>query len=81
MEGRKLCNIYYKKPGKCTWKIRSRSGKSQGEKKFKVCGNSVIVKGDDRGDLAPTKRFCGFDSRLLLGPVIPKTLKIGVVPA
>ena len=24
---------------------------------------------------------CGFDSRLLLGPVIPKTLKMGVVPA
>ena len=22
-----------------------------------------------------TKRFCGFDSRLVLGPVIPKTLK------
>ena len=31
MEGRELCNIYYKKPGKCTWKIRSRSGKSQGK--------------------------------------------------
>ena len=38
-------------------------------------------KGDDRGDLAPTKRFCGFDSRLVLGPVIPKTLKLGVIPA
>ena len=33
------------------------------------------------GDLAPTKRFCGFDSRLVLGPVIPKTLKMAVVPA
>ena len=33
------------------------------------------------GDLAPTKRCCGFDSRLLLGPVITKTLKMGVVPA
>ena len=39
------------------------------------------VKGDDRRDLAPTKRFCGFDSRLVLGPVIPKTLKMGVVSA
>ena len=29
MRGRELCNIYYKKPGKCTWKIRSRSGRSQ----------------------------------------------------
>ena len=38
-------------------------------------------KGNDRGDLALTKRFCGLDSRLVLGPVIPKTLKIGVVPA
>ena len=27
-----------------------------------------------------TKRICGFDSRLLLGPVIPKTLKIGSGP-
>ena len=33
------------------------------------------------GNLAPTKRFCGFDSWLVLGPVIPKTLKMGVVPA
>ena len=32
------------------------------------------------GDPALTKRICGFDSRLLLGPVIPKTLKMGVVP-
>ena len=38
-------------------------------------------KGDDSGDLALTKRICGFDSRLLLGPVIPKTLKMGVAPA
>ena len=27
------------------------------------------------------KRFRGFDSRLVLGPVIPKTLKMGVVSA
>ena len=33
------------------------------------------------GDPALTKRFFGFDSRLVLGPVIPKTLKIVVVPA
>ena len=32
------------------------------------------------GDLALTKRFCGSDSWLVLGPVIPKTL-LGVVPA
>ena len=37
----------------------------------------LIVKGDDRGDPALTKRICGFDSRLLLGPVIPKTFKSG----
>ena len=36
-EGRELCNIYHKKPGKCTWKIRSQSGKSQG----KVRGNKI----------------------------------------
>ena len=36
-------------------------------------------KGDDRGDQALTKRICGFDSRLVLGPVIPKTLQMGVV--
>ena len=30
---------------------------------------------------ALTKRICGFDSRLLLGPVILKKLKMGVVPA
>ena len=36
---------------------------------------------DDRVDPAPTKMIYGFDSRLLLGPVIPKTLKMGVVPA
>ena len=34
-----------------------------------------------KGDLAPTKRFCGFDLWLVLGPVIPKTLKMGVVSA
>ena len=38
-------------------------------------------KGDDRGDSALTKRICGFDSWLVLAPVIPKTLKMGVVPA
>ena len=31
MRGRELCYINYKKPGKCTWKIRSRSGRSQGK--------------------------------------------------
>ena len=36
---------------------------------------------DDRVDPALTKMIYGFDSRLLLGPVIPKTLKMGVVPA
>ena len=41
----------------------------------------LIVKGDNRGDPALTKRFHGFNSRLLLGPVIPRTLKMGVVPA
>ena len=44
------------------------------------CEPLLIVKGDDRGHLAPTKRFCGFDSRLVLGLVIPNTLKMGVVP-
>ena len=39
----------------------------------------LIVKGDNRGDSALTKRFYGFNSRLVLGPVIPKTLKM--VPA
>ena len=39
----------------------------------------MIVKGDDRGDQAPTKWFYGFNSRLVLGPVLPKTLKMGVV--
>ena len=33
----------------------------------------LIVKGDDRGDSAPTNWFYGFNSRLVLGPVIPKT--------
>ena len=41
----------------------------------------LIVKGDDRGDPALTKRTRGFDSRLVLGPVIPKVLKMAVVPA
>ena len=40
----------------------------------------VDHKGDNRGDPAPTKRFCGFDSQLLLGQFIPNTLKMGVVP-
>ena len=35
----------------------------------------------NRRDSALTKWFCGFDSWLVLGPVIPKALKIGVVPA
>ena len=34
-----------------------------------------------QGDPALIKRFCGFDSPLVLGPVIPKTLKMGMVPA
>ena len=33
------------------------------------------------GDSALTKWFHGFDSCLVLGPVIPKTLKMRVVPA
>ena len=41
MGGRELYNIYYKKPGKCTWKIRSRSGKSQGKVREKLCSKSV----------------------------------------
>ena len=41
----------------------------------------LIIKGDNRGDPALTKRIWGFDSRLVLGPVIPKTLKMVVVPA
>ena len=41
----------------------------------------AVVKGNDRGDPALTKRICGFDSPLLLGPVILKTLKMGVVPS
>ena len=41
----------------------------------------LIVKDDDRGDPALTKWFFGFNSRLMLGPVITKTLKMGVVPA
>ena len=38
----------------------------------------LIVKGLDRGYPPLTKWFY---SRLLLGPVIPKTIKMGVVPA
>ena len=38
-----------------------------------------MVKGDDRGDPALTKRFCGFDSRLVLGPVILNNFEMGVV--
>ena len=38
-------------------------------------GLLLIVKGNDRGDPALTKRFCGFDSLLEPSPVIPKTLK------
>ena len=30
------------------------------------------LKGDDRGDPALTKRICGFDSRLLLGPGVER---------
>ena len=33
------------------------------------------------GDPALTKWFHGFNSRLVLGPVIPKMLKMEVVPA
>ena len=39
-------------------------------------GSLLIVKGDDRGDPALTKRICGSDSQLLLGPVIPNTLNM-----
>ena len=39
------------------------------------------VKGNDRGDSALTKWFYGFNSWLVVGPVIPNTLKMGVVPA
>ena len=41
----------------------------------------LIMKGDDRGDQALTKRCGGYDSQLVLGPVIPKTFKMVVVPA
>ena len=43
--------------------------------------SSVSPADRNRGDPALTKWFYGFNSRLLLGPVIPKTLKMGVVPA
>ena len=51
-----------------------------------VCGDSLTSgqlnkELDDRGNPGLTKRFCGFDSRLMQGPVIPKTLQMGVVPA
>ena len=39
------------------------------------------LKGDDRGNPALNKWFYGFNSRLVLGQVIPKTLNMGVVPA
>ena len=34
-----------------------------------------------KGDSVLKKWFYGFNSWLVLGPVIPKTLKVGVVPA
>ena len=40
----------------------------------------LIVKGDDRGDPALTKRICGLASQLLLGPVIPKDVLNGSGP-
>ena len=40
-----------------------------------------IVKGDDGGDPALIKWVYGFDSGLLPGLVIPKTVKKGVIPA
>ena len=39
------------------------------------------MKGDDRGSPALTKRICGFDSQSVLGPVVSKTLKMGVAPS
>ena len=42
---------------------------------------SVALAGVDRGDPALTKWINGLNSRLLLGPVVPKTLKMGVIPA
>ena len=42
---------------------------------------SVAPADRKRGDQALSKWFYGFNSRLVLGPVIPKTLKMGVVPA
>ena len=41
----------------------------------------LVIKGDYSGHPALTKRFYEFDSQWVQGPVIPKTLKIGVVPA
>ena len=42
---------------------------------------SVAPADRKRGDQALTKWFYGFNSRLVLVPVITKTLKMGVVPA
>ena len=39
------------------------------------------VKGGERGDQALTKRFNVFNPHLVLGPVIPRTFKMAVVPA
>ena len=44
----------------------------------------LFVKGNEGAGLdrsALTKWFYGFNSCLVLGPVIPKTLKMGVVPS
>ena len=38
------------------------------------------LKGDNRGDPALTKRFYGFDSRLVLGPGHTKDIKNGSGP-
>ena len=40
----------------------------------------LIVKGDDRGDPALTKRFYGFDSRLVLGQSHTKDVENGSGP-
>ena len=39
-----------------------------------------IIKGDGRGDPALTKRFYGFDSRMVLGPSQNKDIKNGSRP-
>ena len=41
----------------------------------------LIVKCDDGGDPALSKRFHGFNSRFVLGPIVQKKFKIRVVPA